>query len=290
MSTKIYNGYRLPNFTLRELNNWMKDARKVIQPLAQELYTELVVNIATNILDIKTLYPNSYKERIEKNYSEITKHSSALSVAERYIREQMRQIQITQERNPKYDFECTVYAIPIQDSILLLFYSEQAEFESVFSKLPMVEYYGYWNNTDPDEECTEEQWEKRKRDWEEALGGDGLGVPSECGMSFQLVNEHKLRLRRIITKNKNIKMYQESFNERVNCWAYKITLDKVISRISDDKIVGTSNGRNLEPFWQARDYLKTPEGKIEVQREADRIASLLKDHYTMGDLLENFLK
>lgn len=40
--------------------------------------------------------------------------------------------------------------------------------------------YGYWNNTDPLDDISEEEWNQREQDW------DFLGVPSEDGFYYQL--------------------------------------------------------------------------------------------------------
>ena len=42
-----------------------------------------------------------------------------------------------------------------------------------------VEDYGYWNNSDPPEELTQAQWDKRRDDWGAALAADPDDAASE---------------------------------------------------------------------------------------------------------------
>jgi hypothetical protein len=57
--------------------------------------------------------------------------------------------------------------------------------------------YGYWDNTDPDETATEEEWEQRKKDWSHVLLDDS-GVPSN--EMFCIVAEGIDRLTRGIAR------------------------------------------------------------------------------------------
>ncbi len=51
----------------------------------------------------------------------------------------------------------------------------------LFQKL--FDYYGYWDNTDPDENCSEQEWEQRALDW------DFLDVPRNDGLEYTLISK-----------------------------------------------------------------------------------------------------
>lgn len=50
--------------------------------------------------------------------------------------------------------------------------------------------YGYWNNTDPEEGISEEDWELREKDWNEALSGSG--VPADTSMTFTILPPYRI--------------------------------------------------------------------------------------------------
>ena len=57
----------------------------------------------------------------------------------------------------------------------------------IFAKEVGALPHGYWDNTDPEEGVGEEDWERRKKDWERALGeGMEMGF-SEAGVGVSLV-------------------------------------------------------------------------------------------------------
>lgn len=47
--------------------------------------------------------------------------------------------------------------------------------------------WGYWNNTDPDENCSAREWGQRKRDWERAY--PGYQAPCEIGLALTVIGE-----------------------------------------------------------------------------------------------------
>lgn len=58
----------------------------------------------------------------------------------------------------------------------------------MLSKSYGVEYFGYWNNVDQDEDCTEEQWKERESLWDEALKENS--IPAISGFSKTILNHY----------------------------------------------------------------------------------------------------
>ena len=97
--------------------------------------------------------------------------------------------------------EGSLSIIPIHDSILILAYGTCEEVMDFILHSPgtdethnlikkyNLEYYGYWNNTDPDDSVSEEDWDKREKDWEEALPS---GVPAVHGFSVEIGGSYDL--------------------------------------------------------------------------------------------------
>ena len=66
---------------------------------------------------------------------------------------------------------------------------ERNVFRGTWEAFDFVEPYPYWNNSDPEDGVTEEEWGERKVFWSETLGWEsGARTPSEVGLEFAPVN------------------------------------------------------------------------------------------------------
>ena len=70
---------------------------------------------------------------------------------------------------------------------LVLIYPPDNRYEELFAELLGVESYGFWDNADKPEELTDEEWKKRKEEWEKAL--DSFGSPKFAGLNASLIKE-----------------------------------------------------------------------------------------------------
>lgn len=169
MSTKIFNGYRLKagtdlwEFTerLREEGN---ELRNRLDMEAVEVFAERAE--AERITSGEGPFP-SVESRLMSGYLGWSELMHTLG--ESRIGDPHR-LSVTFIRDTK------------TDRILALLYAG-SKMEEVFTRQPEVEFFGYWNNTDPDEDCTELEWEEREEVWERMLGFD---PPIRRGISFDL--------------------------------------------------------------------------------------------------------
>lgn len=193
MSTKIYNGYVLPMMTLKELNAFTNQFRLKAQVVAKEEAEKLIAKLFAKHLD--TLYleekeqfynvafkhdTNTFKKRQEKY-----EKGNVLYHLYQTLRIRYEHVQQTQIRDNQVDFDAEVVYIPLEDKILALYYAENEALQTLWENEELVNSYGYWNNTDPDETCTEEEWEQRRNDWDEAL--PGFTLPIQAGVTATFV-------------------------------------------------------------------------------------------------------
>lgn len=61
---------------------------------------------------------------------------------------------------------------------------------NLFMGDPRVTPWGYWDNVDPDETASEEEWELREKIWEEVFEGDG--VPSESLLMVRMFDANHI--------------------------------------------------------------------------------------------------
>jgi hypothetical protein len=90
--------------------------------------------------------------------------------------ERMKEIERTRRRDPEVDFECTIRVMPTPHGVLGIYDTERTALEDLILAHPQIEAYGYWDNTDPDENVSEADWATRETAWEwviEHWGGTG---------------------------------------------------------------------------------------------------------------------
>lgn len=170
MSTKIYNGTRIPNMSMTELMQWLRDMRPRFEELIQNRVDENVVRMATFEFDERTL-----------GFGDKTKSVRTVAVND---------VESFYLEKKWFSTKTELAIFPLPDKILTIFYGER-EAENMWASLPGVDPYGYWDNVDPDEEATEEEWKERRKDWEQVLIGDDLtGIPSAEGLGFQFTTDN----------------------------------------------------------------------------------------------------
>lgn len=91
---------------------------------------------------------------------------------------------------PLIDCSAEIIFIPTKNAIFALTFWEHGNkvYDSIWSRQPEVKYWGYWNNTDKPREISKKIWEERRKDWETCL--PGVGIPTDSGFSFRLVNNN----------------------------------------------------------------------------------------------------
>ena len=166
MSTKIYHGYKihLKNPTLHNLNKFFRPFRHGIRVLAEKAVAERQANLAVEALDCLAVGATPFDSACPW-----ADFYCPASWADSVICQGYQNIYKTRHRDPVYDFDCEISIYPTMDNVFAIINSEREDYIDFFAGLPGVEYYGYWNNTSPEETMNPEAWEKRRSDWDEAL-------------------------------------------------------------------------------------------------------------------------
>lgn len=181
MSTKIYNGYVLPKQSMEELLVFCKDMGNRMKEKKQNIIIKTLATMIIHMLDStsagladkvklgeKALGKSLYGNALESLRSRIDKRNKF-------------------ERDPQFDFGCNIMLFPMEDKVLCLLYCEHSELEKIWNE--NVQEYHYQNQTDKPDEISNEEWEQRRKDWNEALGGDGWGRPIDNGFKFTFTDE-----------------------------------------------------------------------------------------------------
>ena len=187
MSTKIFNGYSLefPATTpIYEIDRWAKLLRTRIGNVEKYLRAKVFAGIAATLIDrIALLDDPKYLLPIvngmtDEETTTLSDLQNPYIVALENISKHEKKIRVTQERDPLYDFECNVQILHVtgRNILLAMLFAEQDAYRTIWERMPGVREYAYWDSTDAPSYVTEEQWERRRRDWDKALGREGIPV------------------------------------------------------------------------------------------------------------------
>ncbi len=93
-------------------------------------------------------------------------------------------------------FDLTVY--PIRNQLLVQIFEGRiynSELKKKVTKELGLKFYGYWNNVDRDDTCSDEEWEQREEDWTEVLqldNDESDGRPCYYGFTISLQNQNAI--------------------------------------------------------------------------------------------------
>lgn len=155
MSTKIYNGYKInKELSAHEL---MKFAQGKIKPA-------LIDALKKQFLE---WYPTP------KDFAAAKVWSRACDIAR------------TKMRDPMADFEIEITFFPVKlngkEIYLAMLFCEHRSVHKAFENLAGVSEFMYWNNTDPPDDISEKEFDKRGRVWDRVLKSS---IPNQDGFSI----------------------------------------------------------------------------------------------------------
>lgn len=292
MSTKIYNGYIIN----KNLNDFFLEIQKVyktkIEDKRRQLFYEEYIGYSIEILDKNTINKKTKKLLIkdkifDKNIINYLNTTDSFKNKNFYIHRIMSNVLDfveNKEDNEKNIFnnsrlKLELFFYPISENKTLIYVlCENSLFNILKENIEGIEEYGYWNNSDKPDDCTNKEWKKRKSDWNIAL--PGIGKLSE-GL---LYNRHKefynyntfLEKKDIEEINKN---YIIDFKKRKNKLVNELIIEQIYGkfvRIHKGKQKYHSFNKFFEKFKLTQQY-KNLKIKYEMLTERYLIKNL--DYY-----------
>lgn len=190
--------------------------------------------------------------------------SSVSFLVDWFIKDKQNEIKLTQRRDPLFDFEFSLHFLPIENDMLVLLYTENKRMRETWEAIEGVEYYGYWNNVDPEEGVTDEDWEQRKSDWDKAFHVDY--VPAEQGFHVEIVRD-LLMLERLDISN-----FIPAFEDRVNKMAKRVLEKEINQEIPNNFFEEHGMSAFLEEVATKKN---SPEGKRRFQELVEEMETIL---------------
>ncbi len=216
MSTKIYNGYKFDkDYSLRELDNLLTGVRKPIRVQVLKDFFGQILREFVFVYDCYCTFGEDAVVKRMKNFENVEvktpiKWSVIFFEIANFFEHKKNEAEKSSYRNPFFDFTCEVHILPIKDKILFLYYGEKRELQEILESFPFVQEYIFQNQTDKPDEISDEEWEQREKDWEDAIIDY---VPANHGFTVKLAPAYIPFISEELLAE--VKPYMDSLNERV---------------------------------------------------------------------------
>jgi hypothetical protein len=171
LSTKIYSGFIVRGASTQEALTILGRERPAIQALVDsKSHAELIRRVVADIDGYtlaRHLYPN---DDLSERYPDAQTRSAWWPVVES-LRTEQATCRGGNAREPLVDcdVELTVYLQPSSGHLMGYVQEERIGAYNHLMTVPGISEYGYWNNTDPLEGVSDEDWDLRGAAWDEVL-------------------------------------------------------------------------------------------------------------------------
>lgn len=139
MSTRIYQGFRMETESLTEVLNRVESFRPWVTTQAEATMDQFIQAVEGTGMTAGA----AYKEWLDRR----------------------RELQLRQHRDPFVDTEFSVWIRPVPGAMLGIVYTEHKAWFEAWCAQAGVREYGYWDNADPPEDMSEEEWTARAQAW-----------------------------------------------------------------------------------------------------------------------------
>lgn len=176
MSIKLYQGRKLKVESMDAAYHWCQGVGERMHDIAEAGLIKQAVIDAINFLDYKDFKGESVGD------------TSPYSRARLEIEGRIRKIEKSKGRDPAVDYTAEIVILKGLNEYLLIPYIESPELMAVIDGQPEVEFFGYWDNVDPEEGVSDEEWAYRYRTWEHTRIFNAGFTPSRCGFTISPVD------------------------------------------------------------------------------------------------------
>jgi hypothetical protein len=171
MSFKIYDGVKLEGITtLEEAQSFIEEIREAVIENVHRESAKQIKRVAC------LLYDQYHFNKIDGLCITETQRKPLLTATSR-IQELNREL-----GNREYNIGIAF----VDGYTLSLPFFQDKESITFLRSHPKVSFFGYWDNTDPDENASEEEWNLRGKLWSKVFVGHG--IPAECMLMVRLID------------------------------------------------------------------------------------------------------
>jgi hypothetical protein len=260
MSTKIFDGKRMPMMALEEFAEWASGLRELVRKKLNDILIKHTIEDIVNIHDKYAIGNEIVPEYASYDSYKILSYHIMLD--------------LLSKKDKHYNlnkFTFSLAAFPIGFHILLVPYSHYNEIIEIVSKYKYVEEYAYWNNTDKPENLTTEQWENRRNAWESVFEKYG-DIPNDSALMINVGN---------IYPSKIEDFSAPSLEERSRLMSSDILISEEMQNIAQKRNIVIDSSNVISLFRDAQDIVKSSD---KISAGASIIKNILQSEFTNIDL------
>lgn len=270
MSTKIYNGFRLKTANLNEIHQHLMGWRRELEALHKKALAQLHANIAVGLIDQLSARPGRHVGK------------SPISEAYSLIADRQYEVRKTQRRDPSVDFEFSLSLMPHSSGLYGIVFTEQQAWLSRWLDKDFVEDFSYWDNTDPLEGIDDEVWANRGTVWNEILNPAIASAPSMAGFTAECTHSYTN------IGIDDIAAEVPDFEVRVARTADTLLFEDAYARHQASLPVSLNDtGAALSTMRETRAWLRSDDGRQELERQKADLRNILRQTLTTEDLIAN---
>jgi hypothetical protein len=178
----------------------------------------------------------------------------------------------------KDDFQADLVFIPMNNKTLLLTYFpfRDDKAENIMHKEHKIKDYQYWNNVEPDENVSPEEWKQREEDWS-ILGHDS---PLAHGFNFQIFDCERFHW---ILSDDDFRVKLGKYIGSISELKYEIAKAYVIDQIVAE--MNTPNENSTVGISWSLNFAKTVVEKGEKDQEIQAKFNIMNGIQNLDDVL-----
>lgn len=177
-------------------------------------------------------------------------------------------------RDPHVDFDFTLTIFPIDNRILGMAHTERNSWFDLLCEIPGIRHTPWWNNTDPPDQITENEWQDRENIWRRIFRRDPVGRPSHCGFSLDMSPFLKS------PKVEELVSAQEDFQTRLKRIAQEYLFHKALTGLED-----ANPTQVIRKIGQTETFLRTDQGQDALKTHMKNCRPLMKETLEDKDFL-----
>lgn len=176
MSWKVYSGFKVQNASFEIVAKMVDEFQEAIKPVIDEKLSKVLLRMAVDAIDAAALSgspaPSSPFGDAVSSYLDTAEERNAKGL-----------------RFPGKDFGVSISLFPFEGAVYGMTHAEDRDLENLWKSAPNVVDFAYWDNSDPPESVSEEEWAERSRVWSAIFEKESTpakaGFGRECASSVQ---------------------------------------------------------------------------------------------------------
>lgn len=258
MGINAETGFKFATNDLHEIHRAIAQFRDKIAPVAKEKSAKAIADISTNVIDMCSC-------GMDKYFQEGT---IPIDFSFKVIKDRISKLEETGYLDTAIDFACDCVIFPIKNATIGILYTEFKECADIWSRKKIVKEYAYSDDMEIPKGVSEEEWDFRRDDWENALKHYD-GIPAMNGLLAPCIDRDCY----MINDLDMIVEYVPPFEKRVE----EMAIRRVALKNSENEHVSS----DVQEFFA---WLKEGEGAELYKREKDIVTSSLFPTITQNRL------